>query len=86
MTLSADLDRRIAFVRFAADEFVTLLHRHDALDLRPGVERLEVLVGAFVANRADDRALDAAHDVRLVAELFDFLQHGEFLFFRDIWF
>ena len=48
------------------------------------VERFEVLMRAFVANRADDRALDAAHDVRFVAELFDFLEHGGFVFFRNV--
>ena len=39
---------------------------------------------AFVANGADDGALDAAHDVRFVAELFDFLEDGGFVFFRNI--
>src|SRR5437773_2920564 len=73
-------------MRFAADELISLLNRHDALDLRPCGERLEALVRALVANRADHRALDSAHDMRLVSQLFDFFEHGGFLLFRDVWF
>jgi hypothetical protein len=75
-----DPDGGIGRVRFAADELVTFLDGHDTLDrLRelPG-ERLEIRVREFVADGADDGARDAAHDVRRVAELADFLQHGLF--------
>ena len=41
-------------------------------------------MGAFVADGANDGACDAAHDVRFVAELADFLEHGGFVFFGDL--
>ncbi len=72
-------DRGVGRVRLAADELEALLDGRDAFDLRPRCELLEVLVGALVANRADDRARDAAHHVRAIAELADFRQHGGFL-------
>ncbi len=82
--LFTNFDGGSDFVSFAADEFVFLLHGHDALDLRPRAEDFEGCVRAFVADRADDRAFDAAHDVRAVAELFDLLKDFVLVFFRDI--
>src|SRR5215471_17589858 len=66
---------------FATDEFVTLLHRHDALDnLRKLCgERLEGLMGEFVADGADHDAGDAAHDVRTITQTANFLQDGDLL-------
>jgi hypothetical protein len=43
-------------------------------------------VGALIADGTDDGAFDTAHDVRLVAEFPDFLEHGGFLFFGDLGF
>src|SRR5206468_4630792 len=83
---TAHIDCGITGMRFAADELVALLDRHDALDLRPGGERLEALMRALVADRANDRALDSAHDMRLVSQLLDFFEHGGLLLLRDIWF
>ena len=63
-------------MRLAADELVALLDGHHALD-RLGelrAEGVQVGVGEFVANRANDRAGHAAHDVWFVAEFADFLQ------------
>ncbi len=73
-------------MRFAADKLVALLHRHDALDLRPGGERLQRLMRAFVPDRADHRALDAAHDVWFIAELPNLFENGHFVFSRNVGF
>ena len=81
MHVLADFDGGVRRVRLAADELVALLHRHDALDdlreLRD--ERFEDWCVQFVADGADDGARHAAHDVRAVAELADFLEDGGFL-------
>ncbi len=79
MRLFAHGQDGIALLRLAADQFVTFLHRHDPFDLRPGSQRFQGLVGAFVADGADDHALDAAHDMRAVAEIADLLQDGGFV-------
>ena len=42
------------------------------------------MVGVLVADRADDGAGDAAHDVRAVAELLDFLEDGGLFLLRDV--
>src|SRR6266540_360971 len=70
-------------MRLTADQFVALLDRHDALDLRPRSQGLEALVGAFIADGADDRPGHPAHDVRLVAEPADFLEDGGFVLFSN---
>jgi hypothetical protein len=81
----ADADGGIGRMRLAADELVTLLDGHDALNglgkLRD--QRFEVGVGEFVADGADDGARHAAHDVGGVAEFADFLEDGLFLFSRN---
>ena len=47
-------------------------------------EAFEGLMGEFVADGPDDDARHTAHDVRLVAEPFDFLQNSFFLFFGKV--
>ena len=74
--LAVDLDDGVLspapFFHFAADELVALLHAMDMLDLRPGRERLERLVGVLVSN-GGDYGLDIAMDgTGLVAKLRDF--------------
>jgi hypothetical protein len=61
------------------------LNRRDAFD---GIrkfrgKRFERRMSEFVANRADDCAGNAAHDMRFVAELFDFFEHGSLVFFGN---
>src|SRR5437764_959496 len=72
-------------MRLAADQLVTFLDRQYIFDgfweFRD--ESLQVRVREFVADGAHDRARHAAHDVRFVAELADFLEHSGFLFLRD---
>ena len=81
----ADLDGGILRVGFAADEFVALLDGGDALDdvRKNHGERFERLMGELVADGADDDAGDAAHDVRAVTAVADFLEDGLFLGFGD---
>ena len=68
-------DRRLG-VRFAADELVTLLHGHHALDLRQRVEAFEGGVGGLVADGRNDGLQRARDDVWRVAEFFDLGDHG----------
>ncbi len=70
-----------------AHQLVTLLHRHHALDRLREIRRqiLQRLVLQFIADGADDRARHAPHDVRLVAQLFDFLDDRRFIPLRDLW-
>ncbi len=74
-------DGVFALLRLAADELVALLDAVDLLDLRPGFERLERLVRAFVADGGDDGLHLAVNGTRLVAELRhfsdDFLDFGQ---------
>ena len=77
--LVLDFDGGIGRVRLATDELESFLYGVDAFDLRPRGECIEGLVGAFIADGADDGAGHAAHDVRAVTELADFVQHGRFL-------
>ena len=59
-------------MRFTTDQFEAFLHRHDALDLRPGGERFERLMRAFISNGTDDRARHAVDGMWFVAEPADF--------------
>ena len=61
-----------ALFHFAADELVALLHAVDVLDLRPGSEGLERLVGVFVSDGGDDGLHLAMDGAGLVAKLRDF--------------
>ena len=81
--LAADVDGGVPGVGLATDEFEALLDGRDALDLRPGVEQFEALVGALVADGADDGAGHAAHDVRPVAKPADFLEDSGLVLFRN---
>ena len=56
----------------AADELVAFLDGGDTFDLIVGRQRLQRVVGAFIADGADDSSCDAAHDVGLVAKFADF--------------
>ena len=80
----ADRNDGIVLLPFAADQFVTFLHRHDLLDLGPGSEGFQRLVGAFVADGADDDSFDAPHDMGTIAEFADLFEYGGFVLFRDI--
>ena len=75
-------------MRFAADQVVTLLDRHHALDDgREGHrQRLQRLVGEFVANRADNRPGDPAHYVGLVTALPNLPEDGRLLLPREVGF
>src|SRR5262245_20332311 len=81
--VAAHVDRRIRRMRFAADELEALLHRHNALDLRPTHECFQRLMRSLITDGPDDGALDAAHHVRAITELANFAQDAQFLFLRD---
>ena len=81
---AAGVDGGVLRVRLAADELVAFLDRRDRLDLRPGVEHIEVAVRVLVADRTDHRAGDAVHDMGPVAEFFNFLDDGVFLLGGDV--
>ena len=78
-------NRGIGRVRLAADQLEAFLDRNDALDrlreLRD--QALERFVRQFVADSPDHGPRNAPHNVWLVAEPFDFLEHGGFIFFPD---
>src|SRR5262249_2725507 len=78
-------DGRVLLMRFTADQLVTSLHRHDALDdlRKRRAECFQGLVRQFVADGANDDAGDAAHDVRLVAALANLPQDRALLILRD---
>src|SRR5215211_1707148 len=81
--VAAHVDGRVARMRLAADELEALLDGHHAFDLWPTHQRLQRLMRALVANCADDRPLDSAHNMRPVAELADFAQDSDLVLFRD---
>ena len=60
---------------FAADEFVFLLDRGDALDLREDHERFEGVMAALVADAGDNGTLDAADQARFVVEFLHGVGH-----------
>ena len=68
--LPVDLDDGVlAFAGLAADQLVALLDPVDVLDLRPGGEGLEGVVGVLVADGGDDGLHLAVDGAGLVAEL-----------------
>src|ERR1041385_3468820 len=81
--MSPNIDGGIAGMGFTADKFGALLHRHDALDLRPRHPCSQGLVGALVTNGPDDGAFDPAHDMGFVSQLPYFPKHRGFVFGRN---
>jgi hypothetical protein len=77
-----NINDRVFGFGFSADQFITLLDRQDPFDLGKNGKGLERVMGAFVANRCNDRLKLSVDRVRGIPEFLNFLEYFFDLFVR----
>ena len=80
-----DIDDGVVGMGFTTCELEAFLHTEDTLDLRERIKRFQVLVGAFVTDRRDDRLCGTVDWRGFIAEFDDFLDDFLDKCFGSVW-